>query len=251
MVSKHEQTDFLAELKRLTKSPGFIFGCLLITVGAIGGAIFNFAWHSVLELSLAVVYITALWLLVYDGFFQEEYAKTITALSMFKLSVILNLGITCISFVFMGFGVLFATMSGIMFLVVFALMGSIGYIIVKLYFFALLRMLDSIKSRITTGKYSSLDGLGAFLLLSYIGIGIALLVTLYNMSGTPTPQSFMVVFPEIYIDFYGNVSPFPPEPIMIIDEAVVTPFAFPWGFLFNIANWIGIVLCLRTLKRYE
>ncbi|MCL2202374.1 MAG: hypothetical protein FWB88_00325 [Defluviitaleaceae bacterium] len=227
--------DYLMEIKRLTRSVPFLLGCLLITVGTVGNIFFGFTWQNILDIAFATVHIAALWILVLEAFSHTAYKKTLTALAMFKVSVVLNLILICIVFGITGIAVLFATMQGISFLFLLAIVGGIGYLIIKYFFLALLKVLNAIKERITTGKYTPLDGLGSFLVLSYIGIGVSVV------------NAFTSMFVDIY---YDTATYFPPAAGMVINDTTVEPFVFSWGIIFVIANGIGMVLCLRTLKRY-
>ena len=74
-------------------------------------------------------------------------------------------------------------------------------------------LFDSIRTRITTGRYYSLDGLGSFLVMSYIFIGVSFIASLVGIIGVFAQDSVFVA-------------------------------------LFAIANGL-VCFCLHTLKRYE
>jgi len=210
----NEQGDgsvkYIADLKRLASSVPFIVGCILITIGSFGSILFDYSWQNILGLAFAAVHIIALWLLVFESVNSpDSCSKTLTALSMFKVSAVLSLILICIIFGLTAILLLLSLMQGIMFLFIIGIVGGLGYVIIKYYFLALLKVLSSIRSRILSGKYSSLEGLGSFLVLSYIIIGINIIVLIIGL-GT-----------------------------------------FSIGLLFLLANSVGMILCLRTLKKFE
>jgi len=198
------------DLKRLASSRPFIIGCILITLGTMGSILFDQSWQTVLGLAFAAVHIIALWLLVFESVnSQDSYKKTLMALSMFKVSAVLSLILVCLVFGLTGIVLLLSLMQGIIFLIIIGILGGLGYVIIRYYYLALFKILNSIRLRVLSGKYSSLEGLGSFLILSYIAIGIAVVVFIFEIG------------------------------------------AFSPGLLFALINSAGMILCLRTLKKFE
>jgi len=216
--AEYERIDFLAKLKQLTRSFAFILGCLLITVSTVGGIFLDFSWQSILGLAFSAIYIVALWLLVLDAFSPTAHKKTLTALSMLRVSFILSMILACVVFGVMSIVALFSI--ALFFLFFLAIVGGFVYLMVKYYFLAFLKVLDSIRERMTTGRYCSLEGLGSFLVLNYIGIVLYAVIAFVDMA-------------------------------VGLGEAAATSFAFPWGVMFAVTHGAGLLLCLRTLKRFE
>ena len=210
--SPNQDLSYYAKnIKRLVLSIPFILGCLLITAGNIGSAFSDFSWLNLLDLAFAVVHIIALWLIVFEACSSKQsYSKTLVALSMFKVSAVLSLVLFSIVFGLLALAMLFAIFRGITFLFIIAIIGGIGYVLIKYYFLALLSVLKGIRLRIITNKFVPLDGLDSFLLISYILIGLSIILELFDAAGSFSP-----------------------------------------GILFAIINGIGIILCLRTLKRID
>jgi len=230
----------LQDVKPFTTSLLFILGCLLITIGTVGSIFVEFTWLNLLGLAFAMVHIIGLWLLVFDGFSSDaSYSKTLTALSMFRVSAILTMILFCIAFGIMGIGVLFAMLRGIAFLFIIAVAGGIAYVLVRYYFLALLKVLDGIRSRIESNKFVPLEGINSFLVFSYILIGLSILDSILGMAGTYTPQHVHVTS-GIHVDTQ-----------FVVYDAVVQGGAFSVGIVFVIINSIGMILCLRTLKRFD
>jgi len=251
--------NYEAEITYLARSPVFVLGCILITVGTVGGIFFDFSWLSFLDIAFAAVHITGLWILILGAFSRTPNESNIlTALSMFKVSAVLSMILTGIVFAIAGITLLFATMQGVLFLFFLAIVGGIGYAIIRYYFLALLSVLNAIKHRVTTGNYTPLDGLGSFVLLSYIGIAISIFTSLASMAGELNPSQVNVqthhahaaidqhVFfePDFFPDFFLEHSE-------IYTATVVEPFAFSWSILFVIAGGVGLILCLHILKRLD
>ena len=232
-------------IKNFTLTARFIFGCLLITVGTAGGIFFDFSWFNLIGFVFSIVYIAALWLLVIDGFSPDEScAKSLRALSMFKLSAVLSMIMMCIAFVLTGIALLFS-MSGFAFLFIFAVGGGIGYLLVKFYYFALFSILDGIRSRIETRCYSPLDGLWSFLMISYVLIAVSVVAALHQMAGTYSTQN-VGLETSITVDMYGNTI----ETMYIIQDPVMQEGAFSWAVVFAVVNSVGMIFCLRTLKKF-
>ena len=231
-----EQINFLAEIKQLTKNFGFILGCLLITVGALGGSLLNFTWLSILDIAFAAIYITALWILVFAAFSDTAYTKVLTALSMFRVSAVLTMVLVCILFALLAIVGFSAAMGGgLLFVLVFVICGGIGYILIRYYFLALLKVLSGIKERIITGTYSPLKGLRPFLLVSYISIAASIIISLVSIDAIIHPQNATETILLINLINAANT-----------DASVAIG-----GFIFLVAYSAGIILCLRTLKKFE
>ena len=217
------QADYLTEFKRLSKSTFFVLGCLLITIGTLGGIFFNLTWQNILGIAFATIHLAALWMLVFEASSNTDYSKTLNALTMFKVSAVISMILSGIIFGASVLVLLLVTMPGFFFLITIAIVGGIGYLIIKYYFLALLKVLDGIKQRITTGNYAPLEGLGSFLVLSYISIGFSILIAFTGMVGI--------------FDLHNLVN--------------LPPSVFLWRTMLIFANSIGMLLCLRTLKRFE
>ncbi|MCL2364375.1 MAG: hypothetical protein FWC71_06920 [Defluviitaleaceae bacterium] len=200
-------------IKKHVLSIPFILGCVLITGSTIAGTWLNPTWDVILDAAFAAVHIIALWLLVMDAAGSSaSHSKTLTALSMFKFSAVLSMIAIVIIYGILIFALLASFMSGFVFLFLLAFVGGIGYVMLKFYFFALFRVLNSIRYRIEQQKYTSLDGLWSFFVISYILIGLGLLMSLIALAG----------------DGGSGMS-----------------------FLVSAAGGIGIFLCLNTLRQYE
>ena len=168
-----QSIDYTIKLKSLARGIPFITGCILITLAAIAAAMANPSFMGMLDLAIAGVHIVALWLLVFESFASSDSCKkTLTALLMFRVSAILSM--VAAGIVLGGFGLmlLVVTMQGIGFVLLFAIVVLIGYIYIKYYFLALLKMLTAIRVRIESGQHEPLDGLNSFAILAYIGVAI-------------------------------------------------------------------------------
>ena len=197
-------------INRYATSALFILGCVLITLGNLGAAAANPSWYVLLGTAFALVHIIGLWMIVTEALSSSSsLSKTLKSLTLFRISAILIMVLTCIVFGFLAITLLFTVMSGIEFLLFIAIVGGVAYLMVRFYFLALLKVLDCIRDRIHSGKYSPLEGLGSFLVISYIAIAL----------------SVIMVF---------------------IENGAVT-----LSTLFTILNSIGMLLCLRVLKRFD
>lgn len=244
--------DYEATIKKLGSSARFILGCLLITVGSVSSIFFEFTLMNLLGLAFAMVHIVGLWLIVFDAFSSgDTYSMTLKALTLFKVSAVLTMILLIIVFGLAGITLLFATFSGIVFLFIFAVVGGIAYVVIKYYYLALFKVLNSIRERIYSGKnYLTLDGLGSFLTLSYIAIGLSIVMVLFGMAGVAEQQSVSVA-QAISVDIYGNVTEIPGGTGWF-EAGYADETGESWlGLLFTVINSVGMFLCLRTLKRFE
>jgi len=204
--------DSLCIRKHVLSIP-FILGCLLITGGVAAGVWVDSSWASILGAVFAAVHVIALWLMVADAAkTNTNHAKTLTALSMFKFSAVLSMLLIIIVYGLLLLAVLTSFMSGFAFLFLLALIGGIGFVLIKFYYLALFNVLNAIRYRLSQQKYAPLDGLDSFLVVSYILIILGLIMSL-----VPT---------------FGEDVSFAP-------------------LIIAIANGVGMILCLKTLKRYE
>ena len=251
-----EQINFLAEIKQLTKSPGFIWGCLLITVGVLGINLLDFTWLSILGLAFAATYITALWILVFAAFSDTAYPKLLTALSVFRVYAIVTMVLACIFFALTAFmGFLVAVGGGFLFGLIFVMYCGLAYILIKYYYWALLQVISSSKERIITSKYTPLKGAKSFLLISYISIAISGVLfatvaalgiyTIVNLSDATT------ISPPMNLFFNGSQIKFPATAETVINATNAGASAAVWGAAFLIIYCLGTLLCLRILKKFD
>ena len=178
------ERDYLASAKKLTKSVAFVLGCVLITAGTAGGVFVDFTWLNIVGLAFALVHIVGLWMLVFEAG-RPGYEWTLTALSLFKIAAILAMILICIVVAITFLAVLFAVLSGFLFLLLLGAIVGFGYVLVKFYFLALLNVLDGIRICITTNKIIQLEGLTSFMVISYIMIAVSVFVALYGIAEAP------------------------------------------------------------------
>ena len=204
--------DYVAEMKNHSKSWLFILGCLLLTVGAVGAGLVNFHWVNVLFLAYMGIHTVALWLLVYDAVANRtSCGVALVAIKLFKISVVIILILLAVIFLIIGFFLLAFYARLIEFIIMIAIFGGFGFVFIRFYCMSLFSVLDGIKLRLLTGKYTPLDGRFSFSLLSYVGIAILV------VSGA----------------------------IGLLDDG------FDAEFIFVVLHSIGLTCCLITLKRYE
>lgn len=209
-----EKPSYVAEIKRLALSWQFILGCVLITVGTVGEAFFNFSWVNMAALSISAVHIAALWMVVYEAKRGDSDAHTQKALTMFKFALIFFVAMTVFSFALMGLNMVLAQADSTV-LMVYLMMGAgIAFLYIKFYLLAFIKVVKSIRERLSE-KGVPLEGLRAFMIASYLIIGLTIFSSLAGMGGT------------------------------------VETFTFEWSFIFIAANAAGMLLCLRTLKKFE
>jgi len=128
----------IKEIRVLVSSVPFIIGSVLLTIGAVGNALTNVTWLSVLDLAFAAVHITGLWFLVFEAVRRpSSCTKTLTALTMFKVAAVLFMVLVCILFGAAGIVLLLAIMRGAALLFILAVFGGIGFLLIKFYCFYL------------------------------------------------------------------------------------------------------------------
>jgi len=222
--------------KDLAKSKSFVLGCALITVGTIGSFLAYVTWQTVLGTAIAMIHITALWIIVAESLLSSFHIKTLFALSMFRLSAKLSIVVISIGLGTAMLGLLFSFMNGLLFLIFFAVIGGIGYVIIKYYLLALLKVLDSIRDRLEADKLNDLTGLGSFLVMSYVIIGISI-ISILLLFIIPNYSEAIFVWDYDYQTF--------------VQEVVFVDTNPGWEALFTVANSVGMLLCLRTLKKFD
>ena len=239
-------SDYDVNIKPYATHFQFIIGSLFITLGTIVALLFDLSFFSFLGFGIDAIFIMGLWLVIYDGFSSDEsYANTLAALNMFRVSTILIMVMTGIIFGLLGIIILFSVMSGIFFLFVLALVGGIGFLLFKFYFFAILSILNGIRTRIYNRQYAPLDGLNSFLIISYIGIAASIILILVNLF-IPTTRPAVPIY-DIQSD-YLFLYLFVPAPAFNIEINLVPSGTSLWEMLFALVHYIGRLLCLRVLK---
>lgn len=202
-------------IKPLTSSATFIIGTVMMTIGIAGNVIIYPNTLTFLSAAFAALHIIPLWLMVIESFSPNKYDKTLRALSMFKVSGVLSLIFVALYLASAFLGSLFGGIRSVfLLLILFGMLAGIAYVVIKLYFLALFKVLKSIRERIYTQKYSSIDGKNSFLVTSAIMIAFVLGISLY----------------------------------ILLNERIEIP-ALP--VMFIIVNTIGMILCLLVLRKFE
>jgi len=171
------QQDFLTKAIQLARSIPFLLGVVLITGSMAARLVFIFSWFLVVDAAFAGIYIVALWMTI--------FAKPLPALSLFRIAAIVNLVLLAINLGVQFLSVLFTAMPGFAFILFIAVIGGIGWIIIKYYFLALLNVLNSIRLRITENRFIPLEGLGSFFALSLVSIVLGIGISLFGVGYSP------------------------------------------------------------------
>lgn len=190
---EHKQEGYYAtSVKQLTKGLPFVLGCILITLTTIANIFSDLTWTSIIDIAFASVHIAGLWMLVI-GSAMEDSVLAIKAMSLFRISAILSIVFLSIVLGIVTIYILSFTLGGFSFLIILGMLGFLGYIVIKLYLLALMKVLQAIRSRIERNVFEPLDGLGSFLVISYISICITIISAIFSAATGSHPISSPII----------------------------------------------------------
>ena len=212
--------DFTAKFHSFGGSTTFLIGILLFTAGNLMGVFVAFGFFSIISLLLMALPITGFWL-IYAASRSPSYPdKSLTALTLFKISVIIGLvvvsliGVGLLIFfiwLFSTFGFalvadIFAEVPGfaLLFLAIF-----IGIILFVIYYFkSLLTVLSDLRNGLQGRLHDKVRNVGLFTALMGIIVGFSIIYSVITIAAIGFAQQMMsIVFDDLFGfgDFGGMI----------------------------------------------
>ena len=252
-------SSFIARLHSYGSSTPFLLGCILWSVGSVIGLLMHFTILSILSLALMVLVVIGLWMMYAASVSPKRPEKALPALTMFKVTTVINLILYCIFLavvvllmVFMMAagaiaGELFEEGGGLIMaavFLVFALIITLMALWIRFYYVALLRTIKSIRYGIFYNKVREIRGVGSFVILSYIMVAFTVILNLLSLA---LQRMLSEMWNEIMDILIWEI---PPE---FRDFVIDFPLTFQVNVLpvlLSLVASVGLVLLLSTLRRF-
>ena len=244
--------SFVERLHNYGKSNIFLIGIILFTVGNLFVIFRVLNIYSIISIILMVLPIIGFWLIFVASKMPKVPEKTMTALTLFKVSIIIGLVLSgfvalvmlILSVVFIaGAGVdpsyytgylngSYMIILGIMFLIIVA----IAVTLIVIYYRSVLMLISGIRKGIANNSFNPLPGIKTFSIFTYIIVVFAVLSTLLMAVSAGSINTLMN-------DAYGSIEAIKPY----ISSYTVSAFSI----VSTLASNAGIVICVIVLNRFN
>jgi len=178
--------DFAQRIHKHGSSTLFWVGCIMYTIGGVLGILTTLSFATIISMWFVIVPVIAVWKIYTTSTGKAPIEGILSSLKMFKV-------ITMIPVVFLWIAVAIIAIAAVAFIfiepvvfVAFAVAILILLAYIKFYYFALFKIINSIRSGIATGHVARIEGTGAFTVLSFIIIGLGLLGNILGLLGVYT-----------------------------------------------------------------
>ena len=230
-----------------------MIGILLFTLGSLIPHFLSFNGYSIVTLILQALPIIGFWLIFAASKSRKLPEKTLPALTLFKVSVIINLVVMCLVFLLLLLVSVLMIVGGSMIrsYIDIDIVTSVGIILlvitavvltfVLIYFSAILRVLNGIRRNIIGNIIKPIRGVNTFSVFIYIFIGISILSALVSFFALSAVNNYISeIFSNIPNDFSTAFE-------QIIPSTAQSTLS---GFL-TLATNVGTILCVATLNRFN
>jgi len=169
--------SYAERLHSFGKSPMFLLGAVLFIVGGGLGALINFTVFSIFNLALVALPIIGLLLVYIASKTPQLPEKSLTGLTLFKVSTIIEMVIFCLVIALVLIGVIIGVILGfavgdtviaVFIFIVAAVTVGILALFLFLYYVSILRIIGGIKTGLTTNVFTPLKGVMPLLVMLII-----------------------------------------------------------------------------------
>ncbi|MCL2002577.1 MAG: zinc ribbon domain-containing protein [Oscillospiraceae bacterium] len=246
VVPHYAPGSFVERLHTQTGSILFLVGIILFSAGNLFSLFMSFSIASIFSLMLLALPITGFWLMFASAKAPRLPEKTLPALTLFKVSVTIDLVVAClaglllliVSIVFFAAGDTVSSFSGgagfvygLGFLVLLIAGGVVTFGVI--YFKAASGIVQGIRNGITYNAFHPLPGIKTFTILTYIGVGFAVLGAIITAAAVGFVSNMFSALPGFFNIF----------------EDILTDNAL--SALFTLMTSGGIVVCLVALTQFN
>lgn len=266
VTTVENEDPFLQKLYAFGSSKLFFIGILMYTIGTAIPLLLSFSFFTIFSIPIPAITIGAGWMIYHECTNRRSSSKILTALTMYKVILVILLVFMCIAAGFIGLALLiFAFMEPVIFIILLTL-GAIFGLYIRFYYVSIFRAINCIRTGILrttplaqqlgfvrqyglTARVSSpvhnITGATAFSVISYIFIVGGIIFTIvatfamsYMLNTIPTSEP---------IDFFG-------EYIHLDDifGTLTSSFSFlvPISTLFEVAGLIGNFLLILVFHKF-
>jgi len=228
----------------------FLVAICLFTAGRLFEIFMSFTVWSVIELGLLALPVSGFWLIFAASKQPKLPEKTLSSLTLFKVSIIITLIFTSIAALggiiigiilfaaagaatdYIGTGSGAVTVAGLFAVLIAA--GAVVFIVI--YFKAVLKVLTGIRNNITYNSFNPLPEIKRFTILTYIMVGFSVLSTILIAAATGFMHNTLRMLPDYIYD--------------VVHEMVISsPATAAVELLLELSSSAGIVICIIVLNQ--
>ena len=244
--------SFAERLHSFGRSRGFLIGALLFTVGTAVNILRTFTVFSVFVIALVSLSIIGVWMIYAASSRPKLPEKTLTALTLFKISTIIQLVLFCLALA--GVLILFAVLGIVVALeepalVVFIIIGAVFVIgifaaYIVFYYVSILRILSGIRNGIVNNVFTPIKGIVPLMVVVIVMTALNIIFNLIAIAASSFITNY--VFTEI-------IREMPFEYRAVMSELLVMPGtgSMLLGLLMLILINVGVIMCIAALHSFN
>lgn len=224
--------DFIRNFHYFGNSGMFLAGISMYTAGSAFAQLAALGLGSIIGLPLAALPIIGFWLIYAASKTPSYPEKSLTALTLFKVSVIIGLVVSALGVLALLIGalLLFGLWAGGAFLMLIG--AGVGGAVLFLYYKAILQCLGAIRAGLEGSHRGGLPGFSTMRVLLFIVIGFSMLGSLMALAA------------------HGFVSRLMSD-IMFGDVLAGMLFGSPLYAFMSLAGDVGVILCIVVLGNFN
>jgi hypothetical protein len=250
-------TGFTALLHKHVAGGPYFIGLVLLSVGTVIPMLSAFSFFGLIGYAIGLLPIIGYWFIFYAAQSPQVPDRSLTGLTLWKVSAVIALVLFCIVFGVVTILALLALLGGgiaveffggggavlVVVLVLYLIYAAVSIAWIKFFYIAMLNVVRSIREGVITGSCAEIKGVGSYTILSFIFLGFSLLGNLISLTTINAANAFIGGFRndllrEIPSEFRGIVGDFIP-----FGTISILPI------LFSIAASLGTILILVTWRK--
>jgi len=230
----------------------FLVAICLFTAGGLFEIFMSFSVWSVLSLGLLALPVSGFWLIFAASKQPKLPEKTLTSLTLFKVSIIITLVFTAIAALggiiagillfaaagaatsYAGAGGGAVTAAGLFALLIAA--GAVVFIVI--YFKAVLKILTGIRNGLTYNSFTPLPEMKRFTILTYIMVGFAVLSAIMTAAAIGLMHNVLGMLPDFLYSAMASM-------------LLASPATAALNLLLTLSYNAGIVMCIIVLNQFN
>jgi len=250
-------SSFIEHLHKHGKSGLFLTGIIMFTVGiVISNIMFANVFFIIIPLAIAALPIIGFWLIFAAAKNPKQPEKTLTALVLFKVSMIISL--VGIGLVVLGMLLIFIIMAAVLavefgglpaVILLIAFLPAVAIIVLTIifYYVPVFRILQSIKFNIMHNAFTRIRGVKPFTIFFFIIMAFGVVGGLIGLALIGTFDYFLDDFMNYLILEAPELRPYE-HLIWDAWDGLVPSMAI--STLFGIVSSVGSALCVVSLNKF-
>ena len=249
MPETHTAPSFISHLHKYGKSRMFLAGIILFTIGTVVSTLVTWTLLAFIPLALAALPITGFWFIYAESKNPQNSEKTLKALMLFKVHTIITLVLLCLFAALMLALLLFTSFlsTEVDAELMLSIIPSLFFLLIMLsliplYYVPILNIIKSIRQNIIDNAFNHIHGVLPFTVLTFIYVGLTVLVTALMLVGMGILIAFAINDPMLHYPAQDAFNAVAMLPMFIV---LIVVFIAPY-----IASAIGTVFFVIILNRF-